>query len=77
MLPPEGRFHRRPRRTDSVMREIDLELRISQADERKGKEVFFLDPKASSCIRQLNKSPSHNKRNNCLNHKDDLEIIMK
>lgn len=59
------------------MREIDLELRISQAHERKGKEVFFLDPKASRCIRQLSKSPSSTKRNNCLNHKDDLEIRMK
>lgn len=51
--PPEGRFHRRPGGTDSAMREIDLELRISQAHERKGKEVFFLDPKASRGRRHL------------------------
>lgn len=62
-VPPEGRFHRRPRRTDSVIREIGLEMITSQTDERKGKEVLFLDPKASRCIRQLSKSPSNTKRN--------------
>lgn len=40
-----------------MVREIDLEVIISQTDERKGKEAIFLGPKASRCMRQHSKVP--------------------